>query len=572
MHRTLKNGGFELSDTGVSSATVTTGQNKKVAAAWYFNNAADGGTNKTFTPTLAAFVPGVSISDAGNPKNYISFTSSGSETSPGTAAKALLYQRIYGTREENSRYGCFSFWAKTTATGGKLVAVEIRRNYGSGGSTEQVVGRAKIHVDSTWRRYFCTALFPDFSTKTFGVSDYIQVGIYLQAGSAALTESGPTVEAVGALPSATTAFAVSAAKFEIDAQLPSVFDPSEDEHFESEFVGRRILPVMKVTASATVDVNAELILIDPTAGNVVLTLPAVTVAQNRTVTFKRVAAGANTVTLTAAGSDTIDGAASLTMPNNNDSTTLVSDGQGLWRQIGSVLGSPSTGTVTSVDLTAPTQFAVTGNPVTSAGTLALAWVDQNAAKVLSGPATGADAAPTFRALVATDIPSLDYLSTTTVRTANTVFAGPTTGADAVPGFRALVAGDIPSLSAVYLPLSGGTLTGALVGTTATLNQIVLPPTVLTYAATTDIDLDLATFRTLALTGDVTFTTSNKATGKTVTIKILADSSVRNFTFPAWIFVGAAAPASIAANKTAILTITAFGTADTDIVAAYAEQP
>lgn len=39
---------------------------------------------------------------------------------------------------------------------------------------------------------------------------------------------------------------------------------------------------------------------------------------------------------------------------------------------------------------------------------------------------------------------------TTVRAANTVFAGPTSGADALPTFRALVAGDIPALS--YAPV------------------------------------------------------------------------------------------------------------------------
>jgi len=95
---------------------------------------------------------------------------------------------------------------------------------------------------------------------------------------------------------------------------------------------------------------------------------------------------------------------------------------------------------------------------------------------------------------------------------------------------------------------------------------------LTYAATTDIDFTLADYRSLALTGNVTFTTSNRAAPRTVTIKILADASIRTFTFPAWKFVGAAAPASIAASKTAVLTVTAFGTADTDIVAAYAVEP
>lgn len=97
--------------------------------------------------------------------------------------------------------------------------------------------------------------------------------------------------------------------------------------------------------------------------------------------------------------------------------------------------------------------------------------------------------------------------------------------------------------------------------------------VLTYAATVDIDFASDDYRTLSLTGNVTFTTSNRAAPRTVSIRIIADGSTRTFTFPVgWTFVGGAAPVSIAASKTAILTATCFGVNDADIVAAYAVSP
>jgi hypothetical protein len=70
--------------------------------------------------------------------------------------------------------------------------------------------------------------------------------------------------------------------------------------------------------------------------------------------------------------------------------------------------------------------------------------------VFAGPISGAAAVPTFRALVAGDIPDLSasYVAIT-AESANTVFAGPVTGSPptATPTFRALVAADIPSLAA-----------------------------------------------------------------------------------------------------------------------------
>ena len=62
------------------------------------------------------------------------------------------------------------------------------------------------------------------------------------------------------------------------------------------------------------------------------------------------------------------------------------------------------GSVTSVGLSAPAQFSVSGSPVTGSGTLSLTWANQTANYVLAGPTSGAAAAPTFRALVGADIP------------------------------------------------------------------------------------------------------------------------------------------------------------------------
>lgn len=82
------------------------------------------------------------------------------------------------------------------------------------------------------------------------------------------------------------------------------------------------------------------------------------------------------------------------------STFLKFDGSDLvWD---SVAGA---GTVTSVALSLPAEFTVTGSPITSAGTLTGNWATQNANLVFAGPATGSAAAPGFRSLVNADIPA-----------------------------------------------------------------------------------------------------------------------------------------------------------------------
>ena len=73
----------------------------------------------------------------------------------------------------------------------------------------------------------------------------------------------------------------------------------------------------------------------------------------------------------------------------------------------------STGTVTSVALTVPSILSVSGSPITSSGTLAISLATESANRVLAGPTTGSAATPTFRALVAADIPTLNQNTTGT---------------------------------------------------------------------------------------------------------------------------------------------------------------
>jgi hypothetical protein len=96
---------------------------------------------------------------------------------------------------------------------------------------------------------------------------------------------------------------------------------------------------------------------------------------------------------------------------------------------------------------------------------------------------------------------------------------------------------------------------------------------ITYGATVALNLASldAQYRTISLTGNLELTTSNLANGRTLVLRLVNDATQRNLTFPTdWKFLGTK-PANIAVSKTAVLSITAFGTTNADVVAAYTVQ-
>jgi hypothetical protein len=97
-----------------------------------------------------------------------------------------------------------------------------------------------------------------------------------------------------------------------------------------------------------------------------------------------------------------------------------------------------------------------------------------------------------------------------------------------------------------------------------------------YGATANIDVDFDedSLQKVTLNGAPSIDTAaaNKGAGKSIVIKILeGDGSARAFTWnSSWVFIGEK-PTSIAANKTAILSMTCFGTNETDVICSYAVQ-
>jgi len=121
----------------------------------------------------------------------------------------------------------------------------------------------------------------------------------------------------------------------------------------------------------------------------------------------------------------------------------------------------------------------------------------------------------------------------------------------------------------YAALSGAVFTGEVELQAAIRTT---PDTSLGTTGTLTLDVAAASLYDAGpLTGDITFASSNLVAGRSVTARIVNGATLRTLAFPAgWVFVGAK-PADIAASKTGILTATAFGTTDADVVAAWAVE-
>jgi hypothetical protein len=129
------------------------------------------------------------------------------------------------------------------------------------------------------------------------------------------------------LPAGATVYAKRAFPAKAD-ELPT-FLGRELGNVERAIKDTAVRPVRAVTAAFTVTLDDGLVLADGTAGAFAVTLPNARIAWGRTFVVKRTGA-AGTITVTAAGTATIDGIATYALTVQYQSVSVQSDGVNWW--------------------------------------------------------------------------------------------------------------------------------------------------------------------------------------------------------------------------------------------------
>lgn len=208
-----------------------------------------------------------------------------------------------------------------------------------------------------------------------------------------------------------------------------------------------------------------------------------------------------------------------------------------WATVGS-------GSVTSVDLSMPAEFTVSNNPVTTSGTLTVTKASQLQNLFFASP-DGSSGAPTFRSIVAADVPTLNQNTTGTAAS----FTGNLTGDVTSTGMSTSIS-DATVTGKLLTGYSIGTVVGTVAATDSILqavqkiagNQRIAEFDDGNSGASDTIDFSNGPAHKSTLTGNCTFTFSNPIAGQAYVLKTVGDGTVRTITWPAAVkWAGGTAP-------------------------------
>lgn len=132
--------------------------------------------------------------------------------------------------------------------------------------------------------------------------------------------------------------------------------------------------------------------------------------------------------------------------------------------------APATnGTVTSVGLSLPSTFSISGSPITGAGTLTATYTSQTSSTFLAAPC-GSLGVPSFRTICVSDVPTLNQNTTGNAATVttNANMTGPITGTGNVTSVTAQTGTGSTFVMQASPTINSPTLTSANLGTPTTL--------------------------------------------------------------------------------------------------------
>lgn len=127
-------------------------------------------------PGTARFVLQAAVTSVAGPGNFVQ-----------------LVNRIENVGTLAGKTVTVSFWARSTS-GTPKIGVSLDQSFGTGGSPSSAVlgSGTSFTLSTTWTRYSMQRTLPSIDGKTLGTNndDYLQVGIWLDAGSTLDTRSG----------------------------------------------------------------------------------------------------------------------------------------------------------------------------------------------------------------------------------------------------------------------------------------------------------------------------------------------------------------------------------------------